>query len=332
MVSAIYKDNFIYLNMHMEQVYTDFLQEYSQFDYHDRKYENGFNYMKRDDFTFDTINRLETFLKNNRDKNVILDFQGEKLRGIQNNMDDKVRNCITEKVHIINLSTELSQKLNLKIEEDKETIQDYQTAFEENKFDNVIELSEDQSYECANGVILSKYVNIKKLVENNSDFFKWCYLLCNNLIQNGLFNMYNKNEHSKPILLAHTLNGVCIATVISKLMNLEMIYIDHLGPHNRITGMNFLENFRAYQNYLLVVDFVCQGNEILRAQNIVEFIGGKYIGFVSMIKLDISKISESHSKEDIIKEAVVGISPEEATEKIQYTINTRLSCLKNCEV
>lgn len=109
-------------------------------------------------------------------------------------------------------------------------------------------------------------------------------------------------------------------------MSLEMIYIDHLGPQNRITGINFPENFQAYQNYLLVVDFICQGNEILRAQNIVEFIGGKYVGFIGMIKLDISRISESQMNEMLIKEAVLKISASEAVEKLNYTIKTKLCC------
>lgn len=328
MVSSIYKGDFVYLNMHMEQVYTNFVKENSQMGYH----EKSINYMGSNDFTFETIKRLESFLKENRDKNIVLDFQGKKLLGIQNNIGDKVKACITEKVYVINLSDELEKKLKLDVMKDRGKVQDYLTVFDESKFDCVIALRENQFYECSNGVILSKYINIKKLIENNNDFFKWSYMLCSNLIQNGLFKKYNKNEHRKPILLAHTLNGVCIATMVSKLMNLEMIYVDHLGPHNRITGINFLENFQAYQNYLLVVDFVCQGNEILRAQNIVEFIGGKYIGFISMIKLDISKISTSQPKEEIIKEAVIKISPDEAVKKLEYTINTKLCCKSNYEV
>ena len=322
MVSAIKKDNYIYLNMHMEQVYTNYINENRQIGYH----ESSFNFMGSNDFTFDTIDRLDTFLKENRDENIVLDFQGEKLVGAQNNIEKRVRACITEKVYIINLSQELKEKFKLDELKERENISDYLSVFEERKFDFVIAIRETQSYESANGVILSKYINIKRLIENNNQFFMWSYMLCNNLIQNGLFKKYNKNEYRKPILLAHTLNGVCIATMISKLMNLEMIYVDHLGPHNRITGINFLENFQAYQNYLLVVDFVCQGNEILRAQNIVEFIGGKYIGFIGMIKLDISKISESQSNEEVIKETVIKISSKEAVEKIEYTIETKLSC------
>lgn len=312
----------------MEQVYTNFVQENSQIGY----YENNINYMGSNDFTYETIRRLESFVNENKDKNIVLDFQWKKLIGVQNNMGDKVKACITEKVHVINLSDELKEKLKLDVERNRKEIKDYLSAFEESKFDCVIALREDQIYESSNGVILSKYINIKKLIENNNDFFKWSYMLCGNLMQNGLFKKYNKNEYRKPILLAHTLNGVCIATMVSKLMNLEMVYVDHLGPHNRITGINFLENFQAYQNYLLVVDFVCQGNEILRAQNIVEFIGGKYIGFISMIKLDISRISTIQPKEEIIKEAVIKISSDEAVKKLEYTIETRLCCENKYEV
>lgn len=326
MISVIYYGEFIYLNMHMEQVYTDFMKENSGYDSNERKLENGFNYMNRNDFTYETIKRLNTFLKKNSDKKIVLDFQGDKLIGIQNNMETKLTECITDNVYVINLSDELRKKLKgLDVKFD-EKIKDYFVAFEETKFEYVFTLREDTAYESANGVLLSKYINIKKLIEDNANFFKWCHLLCNNLVQNGLFKKMNKNKSSRPILLAHTLNGACIATIISRIIGLEMIYIDHLGPQNRITGINFPENYQAYQNYLLVVDFICQGNEILRAQNIVEFIGGRYIGFVGMIKLNISPISESQVDEDKIKETVLNISPEDAAEKLEYTIKTKLCC------
>ena len=90
MISAIYYGEFIYLNMHMEQVYTDFMKENSGYDSNERKLENGFNYMNRNDFTYETIKRLNTFLKKNSDKKIVLDFQGDKLIGIQNNMETKL--------------------------------------------------------------------------------------------------------------------------------------------------------------------------------------------------------------------------------------------------
>lgn len=45
-----------------------------------------------------------------------------------------------------------------------------------------------------------------------------------------------------------------------------------------------------------------------------------------MIKLNISPISESQVDEDKIKETVLNISPEDAAEKLEYTIRTKLCC------
>lgn len=321
-VSKIEIDNIIYINVHMEQVYTDFVLENERNDSYNRNQDFQLNYMQINNLTYNTVIRISNFIEKQSDKVIVLDFQNSYLKNIQNNISNRILDLIGNNVKVINLSAELSNKLDgLKEHSDFET--DYYVAFKSKQYSCIRGITENKEYECANGVILSKYVDVKRIIEDNTMFFVWCYILCYNMVENSKFRKLCQKDSTKPVLLAHTLNGACIATMISKMMNLKMVYIDHLGPHNRITGINFPEKFEPYQNYLLVVDFVCQGNEVLRAQNIVEFIGGKYIGFIGMMKLDISQISNNET--DIIKEVVVNIKPKDAIEELDYTIHTRLS-------
>lgn len=319
MISEIITEDYIILNIHMEQSYTDFLNYNSDFNHHEIN--NSFNCMKVNDFSYGTIDRIIKY-KKGITKKLILDFRNEKIIGLQNNMGQHIKECFEGNVFAINICDELKRKLDLAENKILNEGINYYDYLESECFKQITNIIENQTYECANGIILSKYINIKKIIENNDQLFKWCYLLCEKLYNNGIFSNLNKSR--KPVLLAHTLNGICIATMISKLLNLEMIYIDHLGAHNRIMGSNFLDNYDPYQNYLLVVDFICQGNEILRAQNIIQFIGGNYIGFIGIMKLNISNVNIKQSKDHIIKETVMEISPEDAVKKIKYTIKTKL--------
>lgn len=320
MISEIITEDYVILNIHMEQSYTEFINYNNN-----HEMSNSFNCILVNDFSYGTIERIINY-KKNISKKLILDFRNEKIIGLQNNMEKYIKDCFEGDVFAINISNELKNRLNLDETKILNKEIDYYNYLERDCFEQVANITENQNYECINGVILSKYINIKKIIENSEQLFKWCYLLSEKLYNNGIFSNLNKSR--KPVLLAHTLNGICIATMMSKLLNLDMIYIDHLGAHNRIMGSNFLENYDPYQNYLLVVDFICQGNEILRAQNIIQFIGGNYIGFIGIMKLNISNINIKQPKEQIIKETVMDISPENAVKKLNYTIKTKLDQVK----
>lgn len=150
---------------------------------------------------------------------------------------------------------------------------------------------------------------------------KWCYMLALKLYQNHRYKTIIDDNSKTISLLCHTLNGSCIATVLAKLLNLNIVFIDHLGPHNKITKMKFEDNYKKAENYIVVVDFICQGNEIVRAENIVEFTGGNILGYVSFIQLEIAKLRIRD-----ITETVVRVSTHDAKNKLKYTLKTDLCC------
>lgn len=191
--------------------------------------------------------------------------------------------------------------------------------FNEKLEDMVIEASED----CSNSthmsvpVYLSRYINLKKMSENNTSFLRLSiYYLAMKLVEKSIVSK-DPLENSNLSLFFHTVNGGYIATQLAQLFHIDLVYLDHLGPIESVHRKHFEKSIRDNRNYIIVSDVICLGGEIGRARTIIEYFGGTVLGEVSLV--DIKTIQSERVDSRI---SLYTIS--NTCNKIGYTIKTDL--------
>lgn len=316
MVSLITHNEKNYISLHMEEVFNDYTLEFIE-------NEQGKQYMKCKEISLSTIEKLSALILDINEKELCIDFTN--MIGVQNNEWKKLLNIIEKQ----NISISNIEKLENE-ERQKELFkyctcrESYLDIFKHYSIKEINEITDKSAnYQTQNGVTLTSYINVKKIIEDQKNFFKWCYILSKQIIENDEYKKFeNKTCSEQPILLCHTLNGSSIATIVAKLLNVDICFINHLGPYSKLSNHYFDENIQQTKNYIIVVDMICLGNEISRAQDIVEFLGGKTCGYVTFIDLGLSKVvNKSKIK---VRESVSLITPEVANTKLQYRILTDL--------
>ena len=215
---------------------------------------------------------------------------------------------------------------SLQLENLEKSEKDYRKAFDSyGKAFILKNCCEQDGYITQVGIQLGVYINIKNIIENTKEMFRWCYIIAYDLNKNSFFK--KKNINKKILLFCHTLNGSNIAGVLSQLLDCNLVYVDHLGPYNKLNKVNFYKDMYEPTEYIIIADLVCLGNEILRAKNIVEYLGGTVKGYAGIVKLDISSISIPNGVEAF----ALKYSAETARNELKYTIKTKL-CDINCNV
>ncbi|WP_333650485.1 hypothetical protein [Lacrimispora sp.] len=324
MISMLIDDTCIYLNMHIEQLYSAINNESS---FNDVDKIDG--YIKYDYITKMTIDRLASSINElNKDYfnyTIVLDMNH--ITSIQENFVCKFCALFQrwKKIDIVNSNLKYKNDEILSIQTINGS-KTYLDVFKEESLDVVKKICENNTgYQTETGVILETYINVKRIVENNNQMFIWSYILAESIYINPNFKEIVSIE--KPILFCHTLCGVSIAVIIAKLLGLDILYIDNLGHHNQIDSIHFHNSIKP-KNYIVVVDMICQGNEILRAINMIEYMGGSVSGYLSFIKLDISNLRKFG-----IEENVIIVSASDAFEHLKYNIGTQLcdKCKSLCK-
>ncbi len=181
-------------------------------------------------------------------------------------------------------------------------------------------------------VYLDSYINIKKFISKEKSLcvfsiYKLALKILKEWRENGPIPFYKEGENKEvtpPILVCQSLNSSYLASILSNLLKLDILILDKIGPVNRIynsLNKNIIEN----RNYIVVSDLVCLGTEVKIVKNIIEFLGGKYLGNVSLIK------TETLKKKDIKKkDATIAIFSIDRTnnEELGYYITTDLMVKK----
>lgn len=175
------------------------------------------------------------------------------------------------------------------------------------------------------GIKLGVYIDIKKIINDSKEILRWCYIIAYDLLQLPRFVTMEK-QNKKILLFSHTLNGTNIAGVLSQLLDCDLMYVDHLGPYNKLNKVNFYRETYEPSEFIIIADMVCQGNEFLRAKNIVEYLGGTVKGCAGILRLDIC----GELFENVIDAFAIRYSPKEAREELNYSIKTDL-CLESCK-
>lgn len=136
----------------------------------------------------------------------------------------------------------------------------------------------------SSSVYLSAYIDIKQFITFDKPFFLYCiYRLAQKIRINKVWNNAFESD-DKPILICQSLNGSFIASVLSSLLNLDMFIIDSIGPINKLYR-SLGATIQSGKKYIVVSDVVCLGTEVKITKNIIEYLGGKYCGNVSIVRI-----------------------------------------------
>lgn len=134
----------------------------------------------------------------------------------------------------------------------------------------------------SSSVYLNSYVDVKELISLDYTFTIYAvYKLALELKEKWL----SKPNRDSPILICQNSNSAFIASLLSSLLSLDILILDKIGPINKLykrLGSTIIEN----KNYIVVSDFVCLGTEVKIVKNLIEFSGGKYLGNVSLIRVE----------------------------------------------
>lgn len=303
-ISKIIKDSCVYYSLHAEQSVTATFIE-----------DTVGNGIFEEILTINTLDRVcEDFEKNERGAfNLVLDCSN--LKSCQNNLKKRIIQLIKSipKVLIlINVRVEIIEKLEVDIFRNPNNSLDA-----ENNFYNIFYVSENgevniQSvdlfeemfvsylkshvkhnpdepfYHHSSSVYLSTYINTKSMISADKGFFIYALYHLALKMKNNWSEIIGSQEayrSDKLTLICQNLNSSYIASILSSFLKLDILVLDKLGPINKLYST--LDNkIVEEKNYIVVSDVVCLGTEIKIAKSLITFLGGKYLGNVSIIRID----------------------------------------------
>lgn len=168
-------------------------------------------------------------------------------------------------------------------------------------------------------VYLSSYVDVKSFFSKEQEFMLYSiYRLAMKIKKE-----WSDELKEEPILICQSLNSSFIVGILSTLLKLDILIIDKIGPINKLYN-RLSKHILEKRKYIVVSDLVCLGTEVKIVKNLIEFIGGKYLGNVAIIKTE--TLSKKHIKKEDATKAVFSINRENNKE-LNYNIITDLSPL-----
>ncbi|AIF53524.1 hypothetical protein [Pelosinus sp. UFO1] len=148
-------------------------------------------------------------------------------------------------------------------------------------------------------VYSSKYINIKGLMQK-TNFFNYCiFQLALKIIKKEMIPK-DMTKHDEISLFCQSLNGSYIALILSRLLCVNFMYLDHLGPIANIYKTSFSKEIRKNNKYLIVADVICLGTEVKRVESIIQVSGGECIGSVCIVDCQLTDVGNSEHKLGLI--------------------------------
>lgn len=130
-------------------------------------------------------------------------------------------------------------------------------------------------------VYLNSFIDLKKFISIERPFIYFAlYRLAISINKH-----WEKAINEKPILVCQSLSSTFIVSILSKLLNLDILVFDKIGPITKLYNKIEKHNFEQ-RKYIIVSDLVCLGTEVKITKNLIEFSGGKYLGNVSLVKVE----------------------------------------------
>ena len=333
-VSAIETNQYIYVNLHAEEVITsNFLEDDNIGIFGDR-------------LQVITMDRVIKELKESwpSNKTIVFDFKG--ISACQPNLNKLIFDLKHEdyKILFLNLKNTVADDLSLTAIVNSKNIcsGDFYTKyfFFENENDPLTSAVVDVSslfYETfkekikkyiephqkphtSSYVYLTSYVDIKKFISFEKNFMLFSlYRLALKIYKKWPDEIRGREI----ILICQSMNSAYIVSVLSNLLKLDILILDKIGPINKI--YNHLDKtISKTKKYIVVSDLVCLGTEVKIVKSLIQFLGGKFLGNVSIIK------TETLSKADILNaDATIAVfSIKRSNNKeLNFSITTDLESL-----
>jgi hypothetical protein len=301
-ISKIILENCLYYHLHAEQTITAAFTDSRDL---------GILEKEVTKFTFEKIILDYNGIQPDKPTNLILNFEG--IEAIQNNLLPKISELrkLNPNLVLINIKSTLIKELGLdnlfnniynkttedgnfdvfyvsetlNIEFSSSTIQIFENRFLQLLIEKYIDsVDVDKSFHSSSSVYLPKWINIKNFISNDKAFFIYAiyHLAIKTYAKWKCF--FEKDESYKPILVCQNLNSSYISSILSNLLKTDILILDQIGPINKMysTLDSKIENSR---NYVVVSDLVCLGTEVKIAKSLIEFLGGNYLGNISIIRI-----------------------------------------------
>lgn len=337
-ISCIKKPEYVYFNLHAEEVISS-------------------NYLNEDDqgiyiasLQFETVNRLFNFIKDgdfHLQNNIVLDFSH--LEHLQPNILKKILEIrdLNFKLTFLNVSEQIEESLSLKsIVNGKNTpkvdnswntfyyfsdeeceIYNYDIKSEKifyEEFKNVLKdeyIVEYQKPHASSFVYLHSFIDLKKFISIERPFIY--YVLYRLAIK--IKDKWQPELINNPILVGQSLTSTYIISILSKLLKLDILVFDKIGPITKLYNKLEKHNFED-RKYIVVSDLVCLGTEVKITKNLIEFSGGKYLGNVSIVKIE-TLTREDLKLENVDRTISVFSITENNNQELNYYIYTNLKAL-----
>lgn len=175
----------------------------------------------------------------------------------------------------------------------------YKLKFQDYKEQKLLEITIDNNHhnelKLSSPIILSKYIDIKKLIEDKKAFFLFSYFFLEELMSKNVFNIF-PNDNKKYVLFSQTLNGAYISALFSQLLCIDRFYINHLGPIKKFERLNLFKNINKEKKYIIVSDLVCLGTETSIAKSIIEYACAEVSACIAFVGILTSSSIEDSKK------------------------------------
>jgi hypothetical protein len=296
-----------------------------------------------------TLVKIINDYRNDIEKPEVLILNFENTNAIQNNQISKIIELknLNSNLILINIKKELIKELNLlSLYDNENNVTDEDNnylvfnCFETGRFQfshstqeifrtHFLKLLKDnytnpldgkEMYHSSSSVYLSKWINIKKFISVDREFFLYAiYNLAIKTFQKWFKNLNLINNESKPILVCQNLNSSYITSILSTLLRTDIVILDQIGPINKMYS-TLDSKIETNRKYIVVSDLVCLGTEIKIAKSLIEFLGGKYLGNVSIVRIQtIDPIYRNFEDAEC-----VFVVDNETNKEIVYKISTAL--------
>ncbi|MDO5972370.1 hypothetical protein Q4Q35_21425 [Flavivirga aquimarina] len=255
----------------------------------------------------DTLERILSEGDLNKDFDTILDF--DNILICQNNLYELIKEIKnnSKSLTLLNVNVSTIKKLNLSIfnNTNNTRIDRIYTSFfvsEENKieyeiisdifkneFIEYLKLNSKNStkensliFHHSSSIYLNKYIDVKSMITNKKEFFLLALYHLALKTKKHWKNLIN--SPNRPILVCQNLNSAYITSIMSSYLGFDILILDKIGPINELYS-NLDNKIEEGQNYLVVSDVVCLGTEIKITKNLINYLGGNYIGNISVVRI-----------------------------------------------
>lgn len=185
----------------------------------------------------------------------------------------------------------LTNKTNVKIDESN-TQRIFSNAFKSTLLKYLDNNNGDLIYHHSSSVYLTKYIDIKRFISHDKEMFIYAvYQLALKLDKH--WRIYNSD---KPILICQNLNSSFISSLLSGFCKMDLLILDKIGPINKLYSV-LDKKIEENSKYIVVSDLVCLGTEIKVTKNLIEFLGGRYCGNVSIIRIETIQLKDKAFKD-----------------------------------